>query len=163
MASPTQWTWVWATSGTWWWTGRPSVLQSMGSQRVGHDWVTELNWTELKVPSIINLWIYFFFFWQCCEACRILVPWPGIKTVPLKWKSRLLTPGPPGNSLSLWKLRGESDQWKAGLPTSLDLSQASFRKSTRGNVLPRLVYLLEEGQFRVRISPTGLPKPQGEA
>ena len=44
MASPTQWTWVWVNSGSWWWTGRPSMLQSMGLQRVGHDWVTELNW-----------------------------------------------------------------------------------------------------------------------
>ena len=44
MASPTQWTWVWASSGSWWWTGRPDVLQSMGLQRVGHDWATELNW-----------------------------------------------------------------------------------------------------------------------
>jgi len=41
-ASPTQWTWVWESSGNWWWTGRPGVLQSMGSQRVGHNWVTEL-------------------------------------------------------------------------------------------------------------------------
>ena len=44
MASPTQWTWAWVNSGSWWWTGRPGMLQSMGSQRVGHDWVTELNW-----------------------------------------------------------------------------------------------------------------------
>ena len=44
-ASPTQWTWVWVSSGSWWWTGRPGVLQSMGSQRVRHDWVTEMNWT----------------------------------------------------------------------------------------------------------------------
>ena len=42
MASPTQWTWVSVNSGSWWWTGRPGVLQSMGSQRVGHDWVAEL-------------------------------------------------------------------------------------------------------------------------
>ena len=48
MASPTQWTWVWASSGSWWWTGRPGVLQSMGSQRVRHDWVTGLNWNELN-------------------------------------------------------------------------------------------------------------------
>ena len=46
MASPTRWTWVWASSGSWWWTGRPGMLQSMGSQRVRHDWATELNWTE---------------------------------------------------------------------------------------------------------------------
>ena len=44
MASLTQWTWVWISSGRWWWTGKPGVLQSMESQRVGHDWVTELNW-----------------------------------------------------------------------------------------------------------------------
>ena len=44
MGSPTQWTWDWVTSGSWWWTGRPGVLQSMGSQRVKHDWATELNW-----------------------------------------------------------------------------------------------------------------------
>ena len=48
MASPPQWTWVWASSGSWWWTGKPGVLQSIGSQRVRHDWVTELNWTELR-------------------------------------------------------------------------------------------------------------------
>ena len=46
MASLTQWTWVWVSSGNWWWTGRPGELQSMGSQRVGHDWGTELNWTS---------------------------------------------------------------------------------------------------------------------
>ena len=41
MASPTQWTWVWASPGRWWRTGKPGVLQSMMSQRVGHDWETE--------------------------------------------------------------------------------------------------------------------------
>ena len=46
MAPPTQWTWVWVNSGSWWWTGRPGVLQSMGLERVEHDWATELNWTE---------------------------------------------------------------------------------------------------------------------
>ena len=46
MASLTQWTWVWINSGNWRWTGRPGVLQSMGLQRVGHDWATEL--TEQK-------------------------------------------------------------------------------------------------------------------
>ena len=48
MASLTQWTWVWVDSGSWWWTGRPGVLRFMGSQRVRHDWATELNWTELS-------------------------------------------------------------------------------------------------------------------
>ena len=47
MASPTQWTWVWVNSGSWWWTGRPGMLQFIGSQRVRHDWATELNWTRM--------------------------------------------------------------------------------------------------------------------
>ena len=48
MASPTRWTWVWVNSGSWWRTGRPGVLRFMESQRVGHDWATGLNWTELN-------------------------------------------------------------------------------------------------------------------
>ena len=48
MASPTRWTRVWVNSGSWWWIGRPGVLWFMGSQRVGHDWATELNWTECR-------------------------------------------------------------------------------------------------------------------
>ena len=46
MASLIQWTWVSVNSGSWWWTGRPGVLQSMKSQRVGHDWATALNWGD---------------------------------------------------------------------------------------------------------------------
>ena len=48
MASPTRWTWICASSRNWWWSGKPGVLQSMGSQRVGHNWVTELNWCAPK-------------------------------------------------------------------------------------------------------------------
>ena len=68
MASPTQWTWVWASSGSWWWIGKPGVLQSIRSQRVGHDWVTELIYKanicyralahsiiELKSPMVCYL------------------------------------------------------------------------------------------------------------
>ena len=43
--------WVWASSGSWWWTAMTGVLQSMGSQRVGHDWATELNWLNTEVPE----------------------------------------------------------------------------------------------------------------
>ena len=46
MTSSARWTWVWASSGSWWWTGRLGMLQSMGLRRVGHNWVTELNWTD---------------------------------------------------------------------------------------------------------------------
>ena len=58
MASPTQCTWVWVDSRSWWWTGRPGMLQSMGPQRVRHDWVTEINWTEhLHNSEIPNCWL----------------------------------------------------------------------------------------------------------
>ena len=48
MASPAQWTWVWASSRSWWWTGRPGMLQSTVSQRVGLHWTTEVNWERQK-------------------------------------------------------------------------------------------------------------------
>ena len=51
MASPTQWTWVWVNSGSWWWTGRPSVLRFMGSQ--SRTWLS--NWTELNWPDATSL------------------------------------------------------------------------------------------------------------
>ena len=53
MASPTQWTWVWVNSRCWWWTRRPGVLQFIGSQRIGHDWATELNWTNTQKASTL--------------------------------------------------------------------------------------------------------------
>ena len=49
MASWMQWTWVWVNSGSWWSTGKPGVLQSMGLQRVENDWATELNWSQRRV------------------------------------------------------------------------------------------------------------------
>ena len=56
MAWPSWWTWVWASFGIWWWTGRPGALQSTGSQRVGHDRATELNWkvtvSESRISSL---------------------------------------------------------------------------------------------------------------
>ena len=58
MASPTWWTWVWVNSRRWWWTGRPGVLRFMGSQRVRHDWETELNWATFTFP------FRFHFSWQ---------------------------------------------------------------------------------------------------
>ena len=55
MASLTQWTRVWVSSGSWWWTGKPGMLQSMGSQRVGLNWVTELNRLN---------WTFLWFWWR---------------------------------------------------------------------------------------------------
>ena len=54
IASPTQWTWVWVNSGSWWWTGRPGVLLFMGFQRVGHNWATGLNWTNIIEDKLLE-------------------------------------------------------------------------------------------------------------
>ena len=64
MASPTQWTWVWVDSRSWWWTGKPGVLQFMGSQRVKCNWVTELNFDviTLKYLSRLTLWRFLLYF-----------------------------------------------------------------------------------------------------
>ena len=60
MASPTQWIWIWVSSRSWWWTGKPGVLQSMGSQRVGHDWVTDIHITPTAY-LLANYHIYAYF------------------------------------------------------------------------------------------------------
>ena len=54
MSSPILWTGIWVSSGSWWWTGKPGMLQSMGSERVWHNWATELNWTT---PKAIPRWL----------------------------------------------------------------------------------------------------------
>ena len=54
MASLTRWTWAWVNSRSWWWTGRPGVLQFMGLQIVGHDWKTELNWNKWERISDLS-------------------------------------------------------------------------------------------------------------
>ena len=65
MASSIQWTWVWVNSGSWWWTGRPGVLQFMGSQRVWHDWATALNWTEHSYTIFHSNTKEYTFFLKC--------------------------------------------------------------------------------------------------
>ena len=54
MVSPTRWTCVWVNSRSWWWTGRPGMLWFMGSQRVRHDWKTELNWSSYRNLGVIH-------------------------------------------------------------------------------------------------------------
>ena len=74
MASLTQWTWIWVGSRSWWWTGKPGMLQSMGLKKVGHDWATELN---CATPSDT-----FFLFWLCCAGYTILFLRPGKEPIP---------------------------------------------------------------------------------
>ena len=63
MASLTQWTWVWVNSESWWWTERPGMLRLMGSQRIRHNWRTELNWTGSLLPKVS---------WGHTNALRVL-------------------------------------------------------------------------------------------
>ena len=62
IASPTQWTWVWASSRRWWRTRKPGMLQSMGLQRVGRNWATELNWTDTHIGK---------FYWQLAALMAV--------------------------------------------------------------------------------------------
>ena len=73
MSSLTHWTWVWASSENWWWTGKPDVLQSMGSQRVRQNWVNKLSNVEYSVLShLCQYFVYNFllsFFTSHCNGC----------------------------------------------------------------------------------------------
>ena len=70
MASLNRWTWVWVNSGSWWWTGRPGMLRFVGSQRVGHDWATELNWLNCDTYNL-GAWRR----WECpCWLISISFP-----------------------------------------------------------------------------------------
>ena len=79
MASPTRWTWVWINSGSWWWTGRPGVLQFMGSQRVGLDRVTELNWVSPIHVPLQETWVRKIPLEKgiatCCNILAWEIPW----------------------------------------------------------------------------------------
>ena len=78
MASLTRWTWVWVNSESWWWTGRPGVLRFMGSQRVWHDWATELKlhllnqclWSRNFKKQIYVLIIWLYWVWICLQCRR---------------------------------------------------------------------------------------------
>ena len=89
MESLTQWTWVWVNSGRWWWTGRPDMLRFMGSQRVGHDWATELNWTQCTTNGV------------CYLAKRLIsdpLNFSGRKNSRTAWKDRWETTNIPSYS-----------------------------------------------------------------
>ena len=104
MASPTQWTWVYVNSGSWWWTGRPGVLQSVGSQRVGHDWATELNWNCYYINvihfclfnNVLNFTSILKFFWFPLWASLVA---QLVKNPPATWETWVQSLGwkdPPG-------------------------------------------------------------------
>ena len=100
MASLTWWTWAWVNSGSWWWTGRPGVLQFMGWQRVGHDWATEPNWS-LYCLTWLSMWCSFTFcnhsashFLFCHLGCPFYFESHGFPTIYFVWIT-LVKYGPP--------------------------------------------------------------------
>ena len=108
--------WVWVNSGSWWRTGRPGVLRFMGSQRVGHDWATELNWTEfysqwyvwsvyttLK-PLLPYMFLTLFLFFFFLAAMQL----GGSLNTSTKWKCGVLTTGLPWSPSHLFSLKQES-------------------------------------------------------
>ena len=72
MASPTQWTQIWVSSRSWWWTGKPGMLQSMGSQRVGHNWATELNWINIFEHIFEHIFNYY------SKICHLFKIWASL-------------------------------------------------------------------------------------
>ena len=144
MASPTRWTWHWVNSRSWWWTGRPGVLQFMGSQRVRHNWVTELNWKATHNPfwtisyvnkcHLYNCWnkgtILFFFKRE--ESCpRISSGWLG-KGFSLFWILRIQNKMPTN---VLFKLI-PTDNNQVSQPLILDsIIYKAKRSEVSGNVI----------------------------
>ena len=87
MASLTWWTWVWVNLRIWWWTGRPGMLQFMGSQRVGHNWATELNWISLSIyQKIFKYWEVVTPKWISCLYCK-----ESDTTEQLNWTELMLS------------------------------------------------------------------------
>ena len=93
--------WVWVNSGSWWWTGRPGKLRFMGSQGVGHDWATELNWTVIvAVPSLSQIWLSVTPWTAVCQAPFILHYFPKFAQIHVCWVSDHIQPSYPLSSPS---------------------------------------------------------------
>ena len=92
-----RWTWVWVNSRSWWWRGRPGVLRFMGSQRVGHDWATELNWIYLQ--CCVSFWCtakWFSYVYMCVYLSFLVAQ--TVKNLPAMQKTQV-----PGSERSLEK------------------------------------------------------------
>ena len=112
MASLTQWTWVWVDSRSWWWTGRPGLLQFMWSQRIGHDWATELNWTD-HVSKMCS----FHLAWGGCWDLKLPTVWHphAYFVINITWSGGQTSVGKGGErvakSSSSWQLWDASSVW----------------------------------------------------
>ena len=118
MASLTRWTWVWVNSWSWWWAGRPGVLWFMGSQKVGHDWATELNWTEVirRLENLKLSYLYCYsWFWLLTENSA------GVINQEPQFSSTWASPGTP------WASSQHSSEILMCVPSSKSRSDRSLR------------------------------------
>jgi len=128
MASPTQWTWVWVNSGSWWWTRRPGVLWFMVSQRVGHDWATELiDWNGHMKTRVKPSFTFKFLVWKTMSAIfseysnnyntkkkekkNCIAPMCMLSHFSRLWLCNPANCSPPGSSV-----RGILQEYWSGLP-----------------------------------------------
>ena len=121
MASPTQWTWVWASSEIRWWTGRSGVLQSMGSQRVRHDWATELNltWSNYSQGIPTTCW-----FWNQFYIDSTKGSWLNITMLS---KPKPLTVWITINCGKLWKRWEYQTTWPASWETCVQVRKQQLK------------------------------------
>ena len=151
MESPTRCTWVWVDSGSWWCTGRPGMLQFIGSQRIGHDWATELNWTELfiityplpnlePVPCSMSIS-------NCCFLACIQVSHGADKVV---WNSHLLKNFPvccDAHSQNFWHSQWRRNRCFHGILLLFLWSIRNTLRSTDNVVLLQTVFPLDFALF----------------
>ena len=117
----TQWTWVRINSGSWWWTGRPGMLQSVGLQRVGHDWATELN-CELLWAS--GFWVPALF---CITKSKYSCSYPA-SILDLGEECRISVWFPMSLSQEDWFTSGlGKDHWKVHKDTEMDYNTAKIQ------------------------------------
>ena len=134
MASLTRWAWVWVNSGSWWWTGRPGMLWFMGSQRVGHNWGTELNWTCLTLCNPMDCSRPCFpVFHYLLQFAQIHVHWPTLVFLPGESQGQRILVGFP-----LWG-RTELDMLKR--LSSSNMSIESMMPSNQFTLCHPLVLL----------------------
>ena len=145
--SMASWTWIWANSGSWWWTGKPGMLQSMGSQRVGNDWVAEQQrcgwhlWCPspypFSSPDFRQLW--WTLVMSAAGAAKSLQSCPTLR--PHRWQpTRLHRPwdSPSKDTgvgchffLQCMKVKSESEKWKWSRSVVSDSSQPHGLQPTR--------------------------------